>query len=141
MDWGIPYTIKNILEFRCLKWNHMTHLGIWNTSYDQEKGGESNWQFDFWPLKIKNRFDFLAWKWCATYHWKAIDEGYNFALDLISIGGLHAKLWAPNIVGILVVGISRLALGSPEIKWHLGVHPVGRHRVDYKGESGGFPQI
>jgi len=32
MDWKIPYIIKNILKCRCLKWAHMTHLDIWNTS-------------------------------------------------------------------------------------------------------------
>jgi hypothetical protein len=26
------------------------------------------------------------------YRWKALDEGYNFGLDLILIGGLHKKL-------------------------------------------------
>jgi hypothetical protein len=50
---------------------------------------ESNWQFDSRPVKVKNRFDFLVCRWHATYRWKGFDEGYNFALDLISIGGLH----------------------------------------------------
>jgi hypothetical protein len=30
----------------------------------------------------------------------------------ISIEGLHAKLWAPKVVGVPYVGISRLPLGS-----------------------------
>jgi len=38
-------------------------------------------------------------------------QGYNFVSDLISIGNLHAKLWAPKIARVLVVGISRLSLG------------------------------
>jgi hypothetical protein len=33
----------------------------------------------------------LAWK-SYLYHWKALDEGYNFDLDLIPIEGLHKKL-------------------------------------------------
>jgi len=32
----------------------------------------------------------------VTYRWKDLDEGYNFALNLISIGGLLAKLWRPQ---------------------------------------------
>ncbi len=28
---------------------------------------------------------------CATYCWKAFNEGYNFALNLTSIQGLHKK--------------------------------------------------
>jgi hypothetical protein len=30
--------------------------------------------------------------WHATCHWKALDEDYNFALDLIPIGSLQKKL-------------------------------------------------
>ncbi len=76
-----------------------------------------------------------------TYHWKAIDEGYNFALNLIGIGGLHAKLCAPKVARALTLGISGLPLGSPRTKSHLDVAPVERRRVYYKGEGGGFPQV
>jgi hypothetical protein len=72
------------------------------------KSRESNWQFDFWPLKVRNWPDFLVCKRHVTYRWKAFDKGYNFVLDLIIIGGLHAKLWAPKITGVQVVGISGL---------------------------------
>jgi hypothetical protein len=106
MDLGVPYIIGNILGHRCLKWALMNHLDISNTSYGQKKGRKSNWQFDSRPLKIKNRFEFLACKWHATYCWKALDEGYNFTSNLISIEDVHAKLWATKVVGILVVGIS-----------------------------------
>jgi hypothetical protein len=37
-------------------------------------------------------------RWRTTYHWKALDEGYNFALDLIPIGGLHTKLWPQKVM-------------------------------------------
>jgi hypothetical protein len=33
------------------------------------------------------------------------------------------------------------SLGSPGTKWHLGAGFVARHRVYYKGEGGGFPQV
>jgi len=55
-------------------------------------------------------------RWRATYHWKALDEGYNFALDLISIGDLHAKLWAPKVMRIPTVGIPGFPSGSPKTK-------------------------
>ncbi len=48
-------------------------------------------------------------RWRATYRWKALDKGYNFASDLISIQGLQAKLWAPKAVGVLTLAI----LGLP----------------------------
>jgi hypothetical protein len=36
-------TIEKILERTCLKWARIAHLDIWNTSYGQKKGQESNW--------------------------------------------------------------------------------------------------
>jgi hypothetical protein len=39
------------------------------------------------------------------------------------------------------LGISRLPLGSPGTKCHLDVGLVERHKVYYKGEGGGFPQV
>jgi hypothetical protein len=53
------------------------------------------------PLKVKNRLDLLACRWRATYHWKALSEGYNFASKLTSIRGLNTKLWASKVVGVL----------------------------------------
>ncbi len=97
MDWRVHYTSKKFLKPKCLKWSCITHLDIKNISYGQNKGRESNWQFNFRPLKVKNRQYFLTCRWHATYHWNALDEGYNFILDLISIEGLHAKLWCPKV--------------------------------------------
>jgi hypothetical protein len=102
---------------------------------------ESNWQFNFRPLEVGNRLYFLAWRCHATYYWKVLDKGYNFASNFISVGGLHTKLWAPKVGKVPIVGISRLPLGSPRTKWHLGVGPLARHRVYYKGEGGSFPQV
>jgi hypothetical protein len=101
----------------------------------------TNWQIDSQPLKVDNHPDFLTCKWHSTYQWKNLDEGYNFVSDLISIRGLHTKSWAPKVVGVPAMGISGLPLGIPETKWHLGAGPVARHRVHYKGEGGGFPQV
>jgi hypothetical protein len=94
----------------------MTHLDISNTSYGQKKGWESNCQFESRPLKVRNRLGFLACRWRPTYRWKALDEGYNFALDFISIKGLHVKLWAPKVAGVAIVGISGFPLGNPGTK-------------------------
>jgi len=52
----------------------------------------------------------------VTYLSKALDKGYNFASNFISIGGFHAKLWAPKIVKIPTMGILELPLGSPGTK-------------------------
>jgi hypothetical protein len=115
MEWGVPYIIGKFLELK--------------------------WQFDSRPLKVENHPDFLTCKWRATYRWKILDKGYNFALDLISIGGLHAKLWAPKVAGDPSVKISGLPLGSPGTKCHLDVGLVEKHMVYYKEEGAGFPQV
>jgi len=119
----------------------MTHLDIYNTSYGEKKGQESNGLFNSRPLKVGNRPDFLTRRWRATYRWKALDKGCNVLLDLISIKGLHPKLWAPKVAGVPIVRISRLPLGSLGTKCHLDVGLVERHKVYYKGEGGGFPQV
>jgi len=47
--------------------------------------------------------------WKTTYCWKARNEGYNIALDLTSVGGVHKKLWASKLVRVPITGISRLS--------------------------------
>ncbi len=66
--------------------------------------------------KVENRLNFLMCWWHDTYCWKVLDKGYNFALDLTSIGNLHAKLWASKVTRDPILGILGLSLGSPEIK-------------------------
>jgi hypothetical protein len=88
-NWRILYTIEKILKCRCPKWACMTHVDICNASYGQKKSWESNCQFDSQPRKVENRPDSLACRWRATHHWKSLDKGYNFGLNLVPIGGLH----------------------------------------------------
>ncbi len=141
MDWELPYTIRNILKHRCLKWACMVHLSTWNTSYGWEKGHESKYQFDSRSLKVTNRFDLLVFKWRATYYWKALDEGYIFAFNLTSIKGFHKKLWAYKVAGVPISRILRLSTWESWERWHLGVAPMANHREYYKREGGGFPQV
>jgi hypothetical protein len=72
---------------------------------------------------------------------KALDEGYNFASNLISIGGLQTKLYGLKVEGVLTLGILGLPFGSPWTKCHLDVGLVERHIIYYKGEGCGFPQV
>jgi hypothetical protein len=73
--WRFFYIIGSLLKMKCLKWVSMTHLDIWNTSYGQKKGRESNWQLDSQPLKVKNRPNILLFRWRAKYHCKDLNEG------------------------------------------------------------------
>jgi hypothetical protein len=78
-------------------------------------------------------------KWSETHHWKAFDESYKFALDLIPIGALNKELCPHKIVGVQTETVSGLLLGSPETKSHLDVGIVERCKKYYMGEGGGFP--
>jgi len=138
---GISYIIGKLLECRCLKWDRITHLNIWNTSYGQKKGRESNCQFDSRPLKVGNRALPDVQFGSATWRWKAFDESYNFALDCIAIRGLLAKLWGSKVPEVPFGAISGLPFGSPGKNSHLDVASVESCRVYYKGEGGGFPQV
>jgi hypothetical protein len=51
------------------------------------------------------------------------------------------RRFAHKVMGVPTLGISRLPLGSPGTKWHLSVGLVAKHRVHYKWEGGGFPQV
>jgi hypothetical protein len=141
MAYDVFYIIGKLLERRCLKWSRIAHLNIWNISYGQKKGRESNYQFDFRPEKVRNQPNSLVCRWRVTYRWKALDKGYNFALDCISIWGLLANLWGSKVAGVPIWAISGLPLGSPRTKSRLDVGPVERCKVYYKGEGGGFPHV
>ncbi len=75
-------------------------------------------------------------RWRATYCWKALDKGYNFPSDLISIQGLNTKLWGPKVAGVPTLGILGLPFGNLGTKCHLDVGLVERHKVYYKREGG-----
>jgi hypothetical protein len=145
MDCDVLYIIGKRLKRRYLKWARISHLEIWNTSYGQKKGRESNSResasFDSWRLKVGNRPKILGCRERATYRWKVLDEIYNFALDRIAIRGLLAKLWGSKVPGVPFGAISGLPLGSPGKNSHLDVASVESCRVYYKGEGGGFPQV
>jgi hypothetical protein len=75
------------------------------------------------------------------YRWKALNKGYNFASDLISIQGFHAKLWAFKVARVSTLTISGLSLGSPETKCLLDVDLVERHKVyTIRGKVVPFPK-
>jgi len=65
----------------------------------------------------------------VTYDSKAFDEGYNLVSNLISIEGLHTKLWGPKVMEVPTLVISRFSLGSTGTKSHLDVGLVERHKI------------
>ncbi len=76
--WSVFYIIEKLLKCRCRKWPRIDHLDICSTSYGKKKGRESNWQFDFWPLKVKNRPDLGVCRLSVTHLEKLSRRTTNF---------------------------------------------------------------
>jgi hypothetical protein len=134
-------SLENYWNYRCRKWARMGHLDICNTRYGKKKGQKSNWQFDFWSLKVGNQPNPGACRWSVIHCWKALEESYKFSLDLIPIRGLRKKLWPLKVVGVQIRIVLGLLLGSPGTKNHSDVGVVERRKEYYMGEGGGFPWV
>jgi hypothetical protein len=62
--------------------SHCSFVHLKHKLWPKEGPGD---QFDSRPLNIKNRpFPDVRFE-SATWRWKALDESYNFALDLVAI--------------------------------------------------------
>jgi len=139
--WGVLYTVEKVLKCKCPKWPRMSHLDICSTSYGRKKGWESNWQFDSRPLKVKNRPNFDACRWSATHCWKALEETYNFGLDLVPIRIRGEELWPSKVPRVQTETISGLHFRSLGKKSHLDASVVESCKEYYIGEGGGFPRV
>jgi len=141
LHWNVLYTIGKVLKCKCPKWPCMSHLDICSTGSGRKKGRESNWQFDSWPLKVGNRPDPGGCRWSATHRWKALNENYKFASNLVPIRSWGEKLWTPKVPGVQTGTISGLHFGSPGKKCHLDASAAVRRKEYYMGEGGGFPRV
>jgi len=141
LSWRVLYINEKLLKRRCPKWPRIGHLDICSPSYGQKKGRESNCQFDSRPLKVRNRPLLNVASRSATWRWKALDESYNFGLDLVSIWVWGEELWPSKVPGLQPGTISGLQLGSPGKKNHSDVASAVRCNEYYMGEGGGFPWV
>jgi hypothetical protein len=139
--WYALGVIGKVLKCRCPKWPRMSHLDICNPSYGQEKGRESNWQFDSRPLKVGNRPVLDVRSGSATWRWKALFEGYKFGLDLVLIRGRREELRSPKVPGVQTGIVSGLHFESPGKKSYSDATPVGERRVYYREYGGGISRV
>jgi hypothetical protein len=100
LPWAVLYAIGKVLKCRCPKCPRIGDLDIYSLSYGQKKGQESNCQFDSRPLKVWNWPDLDVRLKSAIRRWKDLDEGYNFGLDLVPIGGWGEELWLFKVPGV-----------------------------------------
>jgi len=113
LPWCILYINEKLLKIRCPKWPRISHLDIYSSNYGQKKGRESNCHFDSRPLKVGNRpFDDIISR-SATRRWKALDESYNFGLELVPIQVWSEELRPSKILGLQPGTVSGLQFGSP----------------------------
>jgi len=133
ISYGVLYIIGKLLEHRCLKWARIAHLDIWNTSYGQKKGRESNCQFDSRPQKVENRPDLLA------------AGGVPYIVGKLSMRAITLLRThcdprsARKVMGLQSRGSP--IWRNPEKNSHLDVVSVESCRVYYKGEGASFPQV
>jgi len=126
LNWKLLYTIGKPLRCRCLKCVYMIHLSTYDTNYGRKKSRKLKCQFNSQPLKVGNCLELHVSRGCATYFWKAFDEGCNFVLNFISIEGLYKKLWVSKVVGVLISG---LLIWESWKEWHLSATLVANHKV------------
>ncbi len=91
--------------------------------------------------RVRNRPDSGACRWSATHRWKALEESYNFGLDLVLIRIQGEKLWAPKVPRVQTRTVSGLHFGSSGKKNHLDASAAESCREYYMGEGGGFPRV
>jgi hypothetical protein len=113
--WGVLGVIEKVLKRRYRKGPRIGNSDICSPSYGQKKGRESNWQFDSRPLKVGNRpLPDVRFE-RATWRWKDLDEGYNFASYLVAIEGQGEKIWPPKLPGLQPGRFRDFNLGVPGI--------------------------
>jgi hypothetical protein len=63
-----------------------------------------------------NYVELRACRWLATYHWKVLEKGYKFVLNLTSIRGLHKKLCASKGAKVLITKILGILIWESQEK-------------------------
>jgi hypothetical protein len=142
--WGVLGVIGKVLKRRYRNWPHIGHLDICSPSYGQKKGRESNWQFDSWPLKVRNRPLPNIWFESAIHRWK-ISTRATSLVQTSSRSDFAVRSYelpkSQDSNRDSFGTISRLQLGSPGKKSHLDVVSAESCKEYYKGEGGGFPRV
>jgi hypothetical protein len=119
---GLAWTFRHLQHKLWLKEGSKVKLAVWLPT-------TKSWE--------STRPDVCGWS--AKHCWKALEESYKFALDLIPIGGLSWELWAPKVPRVQIGIVSGLLLGTPGTQSHSDVGDMGKRRKYYMGEGGGFP--
>jgi hypothetical protein len=74
---GLQDIIIKVLKLRCSKGLHIFHLDLICMSYDQKKGWESNWEFEYRPQILRKQGLNEVWLRYVIHHWKDLFEDYK----------------------------------------------------------------
>jgi hypothetical protein len=86
----------------------------------------SKCKFDSRPLKVKIALNYVRVGGVSHIIGKALDKGYNFALDVTSIRGMHKMLYASKVAKDPIGNFGILDLG----KMTFGCSPCGQsHKI------------
>jgi hypothetical protein len=110
--WGVFGVIGKVLKHRYRKWPRIGHLDMCSAVIGKRKVGS---QTDSRPLKVGNRpLPDIRFE-SATWHWKYLDEDYNFDSDLVVIRLCSRELWPFKVPGVSSGQFRDSILGVPRI--------------------------
>jgi hypothetical protein len=81
------------------------------------------------------------WRWHVIYRWKTLNKGYNFVLGFTSIRGLHKKIWASKVVGVLILKFSKLPTWESQDKMTFGCKPYDQLENIIRGKVMASPKF
>jgi hypothetical protein len=136
------FEIGKLLKWRCVKWAHMTHLDICNTSYGIRKKARSqncNLTLDH----KKSGINPTSMRAGGMQH--AVGKLSTRVATLLQTSS-RLEFWARSYSLTKLQKFQRMQfwdslLGVPRQKNHLNVDLTERCIVYYMGEGGGFPQV
>jgi hypothetical protein len=138
LDSKIPYIIENLLERMFKMGSHDWFEWLKHKLWAKER---PKIKLSIWLSSTKSQKS--PWLPCVQVACHISLESSRRGLQLCFRPHLNQR-FAHKVMGLQICGspILRISkLGSFKTKWHLGVSPMARHKIYYKGEGGGFPQI
>jgi len=80
---GSHDTIRKALKRKCLKCSCIVHLDLICMSYDQKKGWESNWEFDFRPQTFWKQGSNEFWLGRDIHRWKIFLRAIKYYFQIL----------------------------------------------------------
>jgi hypothetical protein len=141
MACGVFYIIGNFLKRRCLKWAHITHLESEAQIMAKRRAGSQNGNLT--PDHKKSGIDPICLAAGGVPHTigKLLTRATTLLQTTLRSEVFLQSYGAPKSRESHLVRFRDSHLRVLGEKNHLYVASMASHRVYYKGEGGGFPQV